>query len=224
MKSIRLMITLVASLLVSGASSYAQNPAVSKGNATVSGRITIGGQPAAGIKALLKKRGDQVVDSGAAQMPAATATTDADGRFRFTNLAAGAYRISVFSLAHVIEGESRSSYEYGKTVSVADDEEVENLDFSLTRGGVITGKGTDGNNMPVIAEGVGAFRLDRQGKHDNSAAGEMLRWQTDDRGVYRIFGLESGQYIVGVGTSSDDAAPSMGNHGSYRRTYHPDVI
>src|SRR5262249_60196521 len=105
-----------------------------------------------------------------------------------------------------------------------DDEEVENLDFSLTRGGVITGKVTDGNNMPVIAEGVGAFRLDRQGKHDNSAAGEMLRWQTDDRGVYRIFGLESGQYIVGVGTSSDDAAPSMGNHGSYRRTYHPDVI
>ena len=59
-------------------------------------------------------------------------------------------------------------------------------------GGVITGKVADEDGKPVIAQGVGAFRLDQQGKRDNTAAFQMLMWQTDDRGVYRIFGLEPG--------------------------------
>ena len=139
-------------------------------------------------------------------------------------MAAGAYRVSVYAPAHVIEGESALSYEYGKTVNVAEGEQVENLDFSLIPGGVITGKVTDDYGRPVIAEGVGAFRLDDQGKRDNAAAGQMLRWQTDDRGVYRIFGLEPGRYIVGVGASGEDALQPIGNRGLYKRAYHPDAV
>jgi hypothetical protein len=127
-------------MLVSGAASFAQNPAAIKAAATVSGRITIGGQPASGVQALLKKRDDHVVDSGDVQSPAAIATADADGRYRITNLAAGVYRISVHAPAYVIEGESRLSYEYGKTVNVAEGKEIEDVNFSLTRGGVITDK------------------------------------------------------------------------------------
>jgi 5-hydroxyisourate hydrolase-like protein (transthyretin family) len=216
-------LSLFLSLLVLGATSFAQNPAANKANAAVSGRITIEGQPAPGVHVLLKKRDGLVVGSRGMQSPAFTATTDADGRYRIANLAVGAYRISVYAPAHVIEGESRLSYEYGKTVNVAEGAEIENLDFSLTRGGVITGKVSDEYGKPVIAEGVGAFRLDRHGKRDNSAAGDMLRWQTDDRGVYRIFGLEPGRYIVGVGASSEDALLPVGIRGSYKRTYHPDA-
>ena len=212
-------------LLVLEVASFAQVPAANKANAKIAGRIIIDGHPALAIQVLLKKRdGQEDLASASTQSPAVTAITNADGQYQITNLAAGAYRVSVYAPAYVIEGESLLSYEYGKTVNIADGEQIENLDFSLMRGGVITGKVTDEYGKPVIAEGVGAFRLDQQGKRDNAAAFQMLRWQTDDRGVYRIFGLDPGRYIVGVGASSDDSLQPIGNRGSSRRTYHPDVV
>jgi protocatechuate 3,4-dioxygenase beta subunit len=211
-------------LLVLEVVSFAQGPAVNKANARVAGQIIVQGQPALGVQVLLKERDGLDPGSGPTELSAVTATTNAAGRYQFTNLPAGVYRISVYTPAYVIEGESRLSYEYGKTVNVAEGDEIENLDFSLMPGGAITGKVTDEYGKPVIAEGIGAFRLDQQGKRDNAAAGEMLRWQTDDRGVYRIFGLESGRYIVGVGASSEGAFQPIGNRGSYKRTYHPDAV
>ena len=199
------------------APSFAQAPPLNKGNAKLAGRITIEGQPAAGVRVLLK-RGD------GPESPGLSVTTNDDGLFQLANLPAGAYRISVFARAFVIEGDNRSSYEYGsKVVNVGDGDEIEDLNFSLVRGGVITGKVTDESGMPVIAEGVAAFRLDQQGKRDTTAALNMLRWQTDDRGVYRIFGLEAGRYVIGAGVSSEDSLQPAGVRGLYRRTYHPDV-
>lgn len=211
-------------LLVLEVTSFAQRPAVNRAGARVAGRITVEGQPAPGVQVLLKERDGPDFGSGTAASPAVTAITNADGQYQITNLPAGVYRISVYAPAHVIEGESRSSYEYGRTMTVAEGDDIENLDFSLTRGGVITGKVTDEYGKPVIAEGVGAFRLDQQGRRDHAAAGQMLRWQTDDRGVYRIFGLEPGRYVVGAGASSEDALQPIGNRGSYKRTYHPDAV
>src|SRR6266849_5211802 len=193
-------------LLVLEVASFAQVPAANKANAKVAGRIIIEGQPALGVQVLLKKRdGQEDLASASTRSSAVTATTNSEGQYQITNLAAGAYRVSVYAPAYVIEGESLLSSEYGKTVSIAEGEQIENLDFSLMPGGVITGKVTDEYGKPMIAEGVGAFRLDQQGKRDNAAAFQMLRWQTDDRGVYRIFGLDPGQYIIGVGASSDDS-------------------
>jgi hypothetical protein len=211
-------------LLILEVASFAQVPAANKANAKVAGRIIIDGQPRLGVEVLLTKGYGLDVDSGPAQAPAVTATTNSEGQYQITNLAAGAYRVSVYAPAYVIEGESRLSDEYGKTVTIAEGEQIENLDFSLMRGGVITGKVTVEYGKPVIAQGVGAFRLDQHGKRDNTAAVQMLGWQTDDRGVYRIFGLEPGRYIVGVGASSEDSLQPIGNRGSYRRTYHPDVV
>lgn len=212
-------------LLLLAVSSFAQLPAANKTGAKLSGRITIDGQPALGVRVLLKKGDGLNFDSGRTQSRALTATTNVDGKYQITNLAAGVYRILVYSPTHVIEGAIPLSYEYGgKTVNVAEGDEIENMDFSLVSGGAITGKVTDEFGSPVIAEGIQAFRLDQQGKRDNSVAVDMLRWQTDDRGVYRIFGLESGRYIVGVGTSSEDVAQSIGNRVSYKRTYHPDAV
>ena len=204
-------------LLVLCAALFAQAPPLTRGNAKVAGRITIEGQPASGVRVLLKRKDGP--DS-----PGVTATTNDEGLYQLANLPAGAYRVSVNAPAFVIEGETRSSYEYAsKTVNVTEGDEIENLNFSLVRGGVITGKVTDEFGMPVIAEGVAAFRLDQQGKRDNNAAVDILRWQTDDRGVYRIFGLEAGRYLIGAGASSEDTLQPVGVRGSYKRTYYPDV-
>ncbi len=211
-------------LLVLAAASFAQRAATDKANAKVAGQITVEGRPAPAVQVLLKKRDGLESGSGLIQSPTVTAATNADGRYQITNLKAGSYRVSVYAPAYVIEGESRLSYEYGKTVDVAEGDEIDNLDFSLVRGGVITGKVVDEYGKPVIAEGVAAFRLDNQGRRDNTAAGEILRWQTDDRGVYRIFGLESGRYLVGVGSTGADTLQPVGNRGTYRRTYHFDAV
>lgn len=192
-------------------------------SARVSGRISIEGQPRFGIQVLLTKKDALNSVTGPKQSPAESTTTDPDGRYEITGLAAGVYFVSVYAPAYIVEGESRLS-EHGKTVDVDPGQQIENLNFSLTRGGVITGKVTDEFGKPVIAEGVGAFRLDEQGKLDRSASGEMLRWQTDDRGEYRIFGLESGRYVVGVGASSEDSFQPIGTRGAHKRTYHPDAV
>lgn len=211
LSSVLLLVAVSAPLL-------AQAPPLTKGNAKVAGLITIEGQPAAAVRVLLKRKDGP--DS-----PGVTATTNDEGLYQLANLPAGTYRISVYAPAFVIEGGNRLSYEYGgKTVNLAEGDEIENLNFSLVRGGVVTGKVTDEYGMPVIAEGVVAFPLDQQGRRDNSAAVDILRWQTDDRGVYRIFGLEGGRYVIGAGASSEDTLQPVGVRASYKRTYYPDAV
>src|ERR1044072_8050281 len=45
-------------------------------------------------------------------------------------------------------------------------------------------------------------------------------YQTDDRGVYRIYGLAGGRYKVSVGA---DASDGIIRGGRYQRTFYPDV-
>ncbi|HEU4714009.1 MAG TPA: carboxypeptidase regulatory-like domain-containing protein [Pyrinomonadaceae bacterium] len=222
MKRIKFYLSSLLLLLVLEVAPFAQVP--NDASAKVAGRINIKGQPAQGVQVLLSKTDSLDRASVSLQSPAFSTTTNTEGRYQIANLTAGAYRVSVYAPAHVIDGENPLSYEYGKTVNIAEGDQIENLDFSLVPGGVITGKVTDEYNKPVIAEGVQAFRLDQHGKRDNAAAVQMLRWQTDDRGVYRIFGLEPGRYVVGVGASSEDPLQPIGSRGAYKRTYHPGAV
>jgi 5-hydroxyisourate hydrolase-like protein (transthyretin family) len=86
-------------LLVFEVASFAQVPIANEASAKVAGRIIIKGQPARGVQVLLKKTDTLDLGSGSMQSPAVTATTNADGRYQITNLAAGAYRVSVYAPA-----------------------------------------------------------------------------------------------------------------------------
>jgi hypothetical protein len=55
----------------------------------------------------------------------------------------------------VAEGNSARG---GKSVIVAEDEQVEDINFSMVRGGVITGKVTDADNRPLVAQQVYLYR------------------------------------------------------------------
>jgi hypothetical protein len=47
---------------------------------------------------------------------------------------------------------------------------------------------------------------------------------TDDRGVYRVYGLSAGKYKVSVGDAADSGMVRIGfGGGVYARTFHPDV-
>lgn len=205
-------------------SALAQVAAQSKTPGTIAGRITIGDQPAQGVEIILKPGGNNFVNEMTASAPAMTATTDANGWYRLTSVAPGSYRVSAYAPAFVIEGE-RNPFAPGKTVNLSEGETVDNVNFSMTRGGVVTGQVTDPDGRPVIAETVRAYKLDENGKRQTSGFPDFSQWQTDDRGVYRIYGLESGRYIVAAGPSAEEVSLRMGGNGgaTYKLTYHPDA-
>ena len=191
---------------------------------SISGRITIEGQPASGVEVMLRSAsGNPNMDFGMAAAPPRLATTDAEGRYRLANLAAGGYRVTAYAPAFIGSGDHPNFYEAGKGVNLAENETVEGVNFEMTRGGVITGRVTDDEGRPVIAESVLAFRLDEKGKRVQTNPFELKNAQTDDRGIYRLFGLEAGRYLVGAGSSPEDGGLRMGAAGYFKRTYHPDA-
>ncbi len=70
--------------------------------------------------------------------------------------------------------------------------------LKLVKGGVVTGKVTDAFGKPVVGVGVRAQMVrDTQGRL--LGRGMTFDKATDDRGVYRIYGLWPGTYVVVAG-------------------------
>ena len=94
--------------------------------------------------------------------------------------------------------------------------------FHVVQAGVITGKVSDAEGKPVVEERLNLMAVDSTNQHVRS---QMLDFRTDDRGVYRIFGLPAGRYKVAVGQDSQMGA-FVGGRGRrpYKLTFHPDVL
>jgi carboxypeptidase family protein len=220
---IRFMPLLISLTVFNVVAARAQSAATKKATATIAGRVTLDGAGAPGAHVMLKPYVNDLVariNVGVEQPPAPGAVTDAEGRYRITDVTPGAYRVSVFAPAHAVEGE-RDPLTPGKTINLAEGDNVENMDFALTRGAVITGKVTDDKDRPVIAAPVNAYKFDADGDRQrlNLFNPMYMRWETDDRGVYRIFGLEAGRYLVAAGFDSYGRRTS----GGYSPTFYPDA-
>jgi protocatechuate 3,4-dioxygenase beta subunit len=220
---LRFLSTFVLLLLVVSTGIAQTSTSAAKATATISGRITIEGQPAQGVGVVLFRGDDwRRMDYGLGIPPLPAATTDSEGRYKLSNVAAGEYVLLAHAPAYVIQGERRRRNNSGKGLNVAENDNIENVDITMTRGGVVTGKVTDEDGRPVIAESVTIFRLDQQGKRTETDAFEPFgREETDDQGIYRIFGIEAGRYLVAAGSSPEEINTRLGAF--YRRTFHPDT-
>lgn len=185
---------------------------------SISGWVTIKDKGAVGVAIGLRK------DAMNPFEPYTKVVTDHDGFYRIENLAAGAYEVSPSAPAFVIANNNNN--QRGKTVIVAEDENVENINFSLVRGGVITGRVTDADGRAVIQQQVSVYRMDPGGQQDQPPRPVFTTNAvvTDDRGVYRMYGLIAGRYKVAAGRAEE------GNFGVfamsrniYRQVFHPDV-
>jgi protocatechuate 3,4-dioxygenase beta subunit len=124
-----------------------------------------------------------------------TATSDSEGRFKVEGLESGLYfvmaRLPGFVNAQepVPDGNEAPFYRPGDSVNL-----------TLVKGGVITGTVRDANGEPVVGVSVRAIRVrDANGRaRPASAFSEMI---TDDRGIYRLYGLLPGTYVVSAGSS-----------------------
>lgn len=134
------------------------------------------------------------------QMPH-TAYTDAGGAFAFRDLAAGRY-----SLTATKPGFVRAAYgarrpnRSGTSITVADGQRLGGLLLRMARGSVITGTVRDemGQPAPGVPVRVLQYRM-ANGERTlapTPGAGNPLGETTDDRGIYRLFGLPAGEYVV----------------------------
>lgn len=196
-------------------SAYSQTDNKAKLVGTISGKVTVSDS---GI-------GDIVVTAQLGDRPGqpalARAKTDANGRYRLPGLTAGQYQITAIAPAWAFvdqSGYSGSFYGAGKVVVLAAGEDVDDVEIKLLRGGVITGRVTDADGKPVVEERVTPEIVDQNGNPTKQPALFMWNYQmtqTDDRGVYRIYGLSAGRYRVSVGRNES------GFIGSRSNTYYP---
>jgi Carboxypeptidase regulatory-like domain len=122
-------------------------------------------------------------------------TTDDQGRFRITDLAAGGYTVtgSRTGFVDAVYGQRRP-LQPGTPVQLADGQEIATIDLRLIRGGVITGRVVDEDGEPLARAIVTVQRYQYvRGERQLSPAGGD---QSDDRGQYRVFGLPPGDYYV----------------------------
>ena len=213
----RSALTLTAALFIlsaSGALTNAQQPGA------IAGRVTTDdGHPAPRVGVALMPA-DFRPNSN---RPVARAETDGDGRFRMGAVPAGRYRLLTLTPAHTSPDLRGSFFESGKFINVGSGETVEGADFVLTRGGVITGRVTTADGKPAIGERVSVVYAGRPDLRGSAASAvNPFEWETDDRGVYRIYGLAPGRYLVSVGQGSDDGMIVVGTASArYARTFHP---
>lgn len=210
-----------AVLFPTDAISLAQTPDVKpRATASVAGRVMIGDKPAPGIIVAVNGINQQAL--------LAQATSDTDGKYRINGLAPGQVTISTFTPTFVLP--QSPTFTPGRTLNLSADEVIEGIDFKLTRGGVITGRVTDGEGKPVVEERISLNQLDDgrgptqaiPGRPIFSRGANPYMYSTDDRGVYRIYGVPAGRYLVSAG----DDAGGMGTvrgAGYYQRTYSPDT-
>lgn len=152
-------------------------------------------------------------------------TSDAEGNFELTSLRPGAYTLSVSSPGYVSsEQDSKMFYRPGDSATL-----------TLVKGGVITGKVTNSAGDPVVGATVRAIKIREADEKPARVRGNIASqvsenmamlfgpFKTDDRGIYRIYGLTRGYYQVAAGGRGAQGF-SLGATSSYDSeapTYYP---
>lgn len=123
---------------------------------------------------------------------AQTVNTDREGQFQINNLEPVDYYISTSKPAY-LPSRRNSSLRPSNTFRIGD-----RVTLSLVKGGVITGKVMDAKGDPVVMINVNVVLVRMPDGNAVNIGNTQPRF-TDDRGVYRIYGLMAGSYVVAAG-------------------------
>ena len=138
--------------------------------------------------------------------PNVSARTSTYGTFEFSGLPAGSYLLSATRRGFMPVQYGQKNWRAAGTPIVLDGEQSTFLYVRMPRYSSITGMVIDENDVGISEHEVAAFKNTRPPRLVTKA-------QTDDRGVYRLFGLEPGNYLVRtVGHQYED--------GGYLPTFH----
>lgn len=141
--------------------------------------------------------------------------TDADGKWEVSGLPEGDYILS-----HSKQGYNRvRGVRIYSPVHVSAQFPVRDVDLVLMRGGVISGRVTDESGEPAAEVRVQALRV----TGDNVfpvGRGDA----TDDRGEFRLYGLEPGEYFVAAHPGQRSHVPRPPGWRGPVATYYPAAV
>jgi Carboxypeptidase regulatory-like domain len=211
-KALSLILLCAASVRVAiaqtGAKENAEADPQARRDGEITGRVVNDvGRPVAGAPIIVIKAGVKILSG------IQTSTADDEGNFKVTGLGPGSYMVDANVPGYVIAraGSERDYHRPGASVTI-----------NLVKGGVITGRVTDPYGEPMVGVRAQAFKV-RELEGAQKYLGELREPNgrlTDDRGVYRLYGLEPGVYVVGV--SNDQSGMYGGSYpGREAMTWHP---
>ncbi|HVL70039.1 MAG TPA: carboxypeptidase regulatory-like domain-containing protein [Vicinamibacterales bacterium] len=168
------------------------------GTGSISGVVLMAGstQPARKVRVNL---------SGAELRGSRFTTTDDQGRFSFTALPPGRYSLSATKPGHVtVSYGQRRPGTPGTPIQLGDGQQFA-VQMQIPRGSVVTGIVLDEQGEATPGTPVRALRrVVQNGRPTLQSAGTGT---TDDRGIYRIYGLPPGHYVVCATPRNVSAGP-----------------
>jgi protocatechuate 3,4-dioxygenase beta subunit len=178
-------------------SGQAQNPAgePSSGAGSIKGLVlSNSGRPLANVRiAILPASRPNSKDQAYYHSGDRVTNTDKEGRFQVDDISPGLYSLFIRAAGYTYMRDPGDSL--GPTCRPGD-----SLTITLMKGGVITGRVTNSKGDPVVGTMVRATRVrdidGRPIKNIIAYSHNMGFRTTDDRGNYRIYGLEPGSYLV----------------------------
>jgi len=189
----------------STAASNSDNAAVT---GAISGRVVNdAGQPLPGAVV-------RVYASGAVTQ-ARVAAADNEGNFYITGLDPAAYLVYATLPAYVpVPREVDTGTPYYR---IGDSVRME-----MTKGGVITGTVSTATGEPVVSVRVRALQIkNARGEPPRGPMPVYTEQLTDDRGIYRIYGLTPGTYLVYAGGAVGQSFGAINSYDSDAPTYAP---
>lgn len=161
------------------------------------GTASIAGTVIAADASKTPLRRARVTVTGSSLISPRITVTDDSGQFAMAGLAAGQYTISADKSGYLRMnyGATRPS-RLGTSVVLADGGQVAGLSIALPRGAVIAGTVTNGAGEPEPDVQVTALYW--QLRNGERTLVPVKSTATDDRGEYRLAGLNRGDYLVSV--------------------------
>jgi Carboxypeptidase regulatory-like domain len=165
--------------------------------------------------------------------------TKADGGFLVKDVKSGRYRFSVAREGYVTQEygqrNTNQANQAGSILTLDPDRHLSEIIFRMVATAVLQGRILDSDGEPLAGARVEAMRHTyAQGQANFTMAGTG---QTNDRGEYRIWGLQPGRYFIsavysvafdpsGMMVTIRGTNPPLGQRQeeSYSRTYYPGTI
>jgi len=122
------------------------------------------------------------------------ARVDAEGKFVFDDLPTAAYIIMANAPGYIDPSMSLGDPSQWPRHLIG-----AQLKITMIKGGVITGIVTTSKGEPIVGVPVNASLANELSASMSNLFGLQTPTETDDRGIYRIYGLLPGQYIVTAG-------------------------
>lgn len=140
---------------------------------------------------------------------------DAEGNFRIGNLGPALYIVGCSSPTYVFQPPDADGLPYYYRIG-------DSIRLELTKGGVLTGTITNAAGEPMVGMNVRAIRIrDASGRPPRIISADRSERSTDDRGIYRIYGLHPGTYLVIAGGGGGLQSMQFNPYETDAPTYSP---